>query len=162
MPSNSMDWNDQAISTLRTLWADGHSTAEIGRRMGISKNAVIGKKHRLELPGRPSPIRTTSGPRAPHAKRVTRGQPTLPPAFRPVVVVDAPRTSTPPTRTVATSPLAPLVLPTRGFCQWPVGEPRAPGFRLCDEPALCGRPYCETHCRSAYARPARVLAAATA
>ena len=160
MPSHSMDWNDQAISTLRALWTDGHSTAEIGRRMGITKNAVIGKVHRLGLSGRPSPIRT--GPRAPRAKRVTRGQPTLPPAFRPVAVVAAPRTSTPPARPVATSPLAPLVLPTRGFCQWPVGEPRAPGFRLCDATALYGRPYCETHCRTAYARPARVLAAATA
>jgi GcrA cell cycle regulator len=52
-----MDWTDDDIQRLRTLWAEGHSTAEIGRRMGVSKNAIVGKAHRLDLPGRPSPIR---------------------------------------------------------------------------------------------------------
>ena len=52
-----MDWTDDDIQKLRTLWAEGHSTAEIGRRMGVSKNAIVGKAHRLDLPGRPSPIR---------------------------------------------------------------------------------------------------------
>ena len=55
--STDFDWNDAAISRLKALWAEGHSTAEIGRRMGISKNAVIGKSHRLDLAARPSPIR---------------------------------------------------------------------------------------------------------
>src|SRR3954465_1422740 len=52
-----MDWTAEAIDQLRGLWAEGHSTAEIGRRMGVSKNAVVGKAHRLNLPARPSPIR---------------------------------------------------------------------------------------------------------
>jgi GcrA cell cycle regulator len=60
-----MEWSVEAIDRLRTLWAEGLSTAEIGRRMGVSKNAVIGKAHRLNLPGRPSPIR-----RDPSAPRV--------------------------------------------------------------------------------------------
>ena len=52
-----MDWTDETIERLRTLWAEGHSTEEIGRRMGVSKNAIVGKAHRLRLPSRPSPIR---------------------------------------------------------------------------------------------------------
>ncbi|RYF03549.1 MAG: GcrA cell cycle regulator, partial [Oxalobacteraceae bacterium] len=56
-----MEWNDEAIARIRALWSEGHSTAEIGRRMGISKNAVVGKAHRLNLPARPSPIRRGSG-----------------------------------------------------------------------------------------------------
>ncbi len=59
------DWNHAALERLRALWAEGHSTAEIGRRMGMSKNAIVGKAHRLDLPGRPSPIRgngTTAPP----------------------------------------------------------------------------------------------------
>ncbi len=60
-----MEWGPEAIETLRALWASGSSTAEIGRRMGISKNARNGKAHRLNLPPRPSPIRR-EGP-APHA-----------------------------------------------------------------------------------------------
>lgn len=53
---NAYNWDDHAIATLRTLWEAGHSTAEIGRRIGASKNAVIGKVHRLALPPRRSPI----------------------------------------------------------------------------------------------------------
>nr|WP_321984457.1 GcrA family cell cycle regulator [uncultured Lichenicoccus sp.] len=52
-----MEWNEETISRLRSLWQEGHSTAEIGRRMSITKNAVVGKAHRLTLPPRPSPIR---------------------------------------------------------------------------------------------------------
>ncbi len=46
-----MEWNEETIEKLRALWAEGHSTAEIGRRMGVSKNAVVGKAHRLNLVG---------------------------------------------------------------------------------------------------------------
>ena len=47
-----MEWNDETIARLRAFWAEGLSTAEIGRRMGVSKNAVVGKAHRLNLPAR--------------------------------------------------------------------------------------------------------------
>ena len=50
-------WNSDTVARLRQLWGEGHPTAEIGRRLGLSKNAVIGKAHRLDLPNRPSPIR---------------------------------------------------------------------------------------------------------
>ena len=52
-----MEWPDETVIRLRELWDEGHSTAEIARRLGVSKNAVVGKAHRLDLPGRPSPIR---------------------------------------------------------------------------------------------------------
>jgi len=55
-----MEWNDESISRLRSLWQEGLSTAEIGRRMQITKNAVVGKAHRLILSPRPSPIRKVS------------------------------------------------------------------------------------------------------
>ena len=61
-----MEWAEETIVRLRTLWDEGLSTAEIGRRLGVSKNAVVGKAHRLDLPARPSPIRRDgSGPAAP-------------------------------------------------------------------------------------------------
>ncbi len=52
-----MDWTDETILSLRALWDQGLSTAEIGRRLGVTKNAVVGKAHRLVLSARPSPIR---------------------------------------------------------------------------------------------------------
>jgi len=48
-----MEWNDEVIIQLRALWDEGHSTAEIGRRLGVTKNAIVGKAHRLDLPARP-------------------------------------------------------------------------------------------------------------
>ncbi len=76
-----MDWTEETIVRLRGLWAEGHSTAEIGRRLGVTKNAVVGKAHRLDLPARPSPIRRdgTPGvqPRRPAPRRIAG--PTLPP-----------------------------------------------------------------------------------
>ena len=52
-----MVWDEETIRHLKDLWAQGHSTAEIGRRLGVSKNAIVGKAHRLDLDARPSPIR---------------------------------------------------------------------------------------------------------
>ena len=66
-----MEWTDEVIERLRTLWAEGHSTAEIGRRLGVSKNAIVGKAHRLDLTARPSPIR-----RDPTAQDAARQAPT--------------------------------------------------------------------------------------
>ena len=69
------EWDQANISRLRQLWAEGVSTAWIARAMGFSKNAIVGKAHRLNLPKRPSPIRHgAAGPRPvqpPRAPRVT-------------------------------------------------------------------------------------------
>ncbi len=155
-----MNWTDQAVSTLHSSWADGHSTAEIGRRMGITKNAVAGKAHRLKLAGRPSPM----GSKPSTVAKIKRGTQRSGRSreTRPVVAAaalsPAPPTSPAPAR-VAARP-APLALSSRACCQWPIGEPGSAGFHLCDEPALASRPYCEAHCRKAYVRPTRVLALA--
>jgi GcrA cell cycle regulator len=50
-------WTPELMEQLAALWAEGHSTAEIGRRLNISKNAVVGKAHRLNLTPRPSPLK---------------------------------------------------------------------------------------------------------
>ena len=55
MPLTKEEWN-VLKPTLRMLWGEGHSTAEIGRRMGLTKNTIIGAAHRLDLPPRESPI----------------------------------------------------------------------------------------------------------
>ena len=77
-----MEWADKTILRLRELWAEGHSTAEIGRRLGVSKNSIVGKAHRLELPARHSPIRREGErpppPTRPGVPRRLAG-PTLPP-----------------------------------------------------------------------------------
>ena len=80
-----MEWTEDVIGRLKALWAEGHSTAEIGRRLGVSKNAVVGKAHRLSLAARPSPIRRGepgAAKRRSSIRRVTG--PTLPTMAGPV------------------------------------------------------------------------------
>jgi GcrA cell cycle regulator len=83
-----MEWSDDIIGQLRALWDEGHSTAEIGRRLGVTKNAIVGKAHRLDLPARPSPIRRDPDAAPERRAPVRRVEgPTLPPL--PSAVADA-------------------------------------------------------------------------
>ena len=52
-----MPWTDEMVENLKKMWDQGLSTGEIGKRLGVSKNSVVGKVHRLQLVGRPSPIK---------------------------------------------------------------------------------------------------------
>jgi GcrA cell cycle regulator len=159
-----MEWNDETIARLRVLWAEGLSTAEIGRRMGVSKNAVVGKAHRLNLPARPSPIRRDGAQagvaRTPAPRRVTG--PTLPPLSTPVaaeVVLSKPPlvrdTVAAPAQPIARpAPVRPVAYrPTRLVaCCWPIGEPGTKNFRFCDAEAAQGKPYCGKHAQLAYVK----------
>lgn len=57
-------WADNELTKLRKLWSEGLPTAEIARRIGRTKNSVVGKAHRLNLPRRESPIRPAETPSA--------------------------------------------------------------------------------------------------
>ena len=52
-----MPWTDEMVETLKKMWNEGLSTGEIGKRLGVSKNSIVGKVHRLQLTARPSPIK---------------------------------------------------------------------------------------------------------
>ncbi|HWX47384.1 MAG TPA: GcrA family cell cycle regulator [Roseomonas sp.] len=177
-----MEWTAEAIETLRALWAEGHSTAEIGRRMGVSKNAVVGKAHRLNLPPRPSPIRREeAGVSAPAPAPATAPEtvaaapapaPVAPPApaarpAPPAAPASPSLSSTlpPATQPVAGRPLpaprrpAPPTAVVRPFqrvggrsCCWPIGEPGTPEFRFCTSEAIPGKPYCPEHAAVAYVK----------
>ena len=113
---------------------EGRSTAEIGRQLGISKNAVIGKAHRLKLSQRPSPIRVAP-PGEPRPSRRSRPSPqTLPDGSPPGCAAQKPsRASLPPLASssdpfASTLPLPVLARPPRlnfgkTACCWPLGEP---------------------------------------
>ncbi len=66
-PDMSEEWTPLKISALIALWNEGLSTSEIGNRLGVTKNAVVGKVHRLGLPKRNSPI-----PKRPEPAKVLR------------------------------------------------------------------------------------------
>ncbi len=124
-----MAWTEAQIADLKRLWTAGHSTSQIGTVLGVSKNAVIGKAHRIKLPPRPSPIRHSSEPkkpkRAPLPKQVRKIQRRL--IFKPAR-----------SRNGAPS------------CLWPIGDPGEADFHFCGGKTVPSRPYCPVHCARAY------------
>ena len=126
-------WTPDTIDLLRQWWTDGISTMQIGKRLGISKNAVTGKVHRLNLPCRPSPIRHGVERKRRRVRRASAI--TLATVSPPQPITKAPQ---------------PKIDKYRGRCCFPIGEPGKPSFRFCDDPALDGRPYCLEHCKVAY------------
>lgn len=176
-----MDWTGEAIDQLRALWAEGHSTAEIGRRMGISKNAVVGKAHRLNLPARPSPIRREPGaPRPAQPRRIAAPAPrtapmpmrrlepgigaTLAPrpvpplaapgsyAPRPAQAIGAPQPAPVAAPVLATAVVRPFPRASQRSCCWPMGEPGTAEFRFCGGEAIPTKPYCAEHAAIAYVK----------
>ena len=113
-------WTPTLDARLRAEWATGTSASEIGRRLGVSKNAVIGRAHRLYLPPRPSAIRR-------------KGEPSPP---RP------PRPPKPPT--VAYVPSRPARQVARE-CQYLTSK--AKPWRFCGAPCITGRSWCAEHAR---------------
>ncbi len=149
-----MEWTDEVIERLKAYWAEGHSTAEIGRRMGVSKNAVVGKAHRLALEARPSPIRRTPAGETPRRAPIRRAMgPTLPPLCAPSEPPPPPspvapvRSVTPALRSVSRAPGG-RIIP----CCWPIGEPGTRSFRFCDAESAAGKPYCAEHAALAYVK----------
>lgn len=124
-----MSWTDEKIDELKRLWAQGLTTVEIGKALGVSKNAVVGKAHRLGLKSRPSPIRRgeddTPKPRA-EPKRKAAAKP--PKVAKVISVVDL----------------------TAHSCRWPIGDPKTPAFHFCGKRIVPGKPYCLDHCMVAY------------
>ena len=168
---SAADWTDATIAQLRVLWAKGLSTAEIGQRLAVSKNAIVGKAHRLELTARPSPIRAKNPavPRKPSGPMpVPKLADIMPmPSLAAATPTEdkpsqrapaAPKPLSPP-RAPAAKPVPrqksepPVLTGRTSACRWPIGEPGTQGFRFCGATSLPGRPYCEEHAGIAYVRP---------
>ena len=133
-----IDWTAEKIAQLTAEWLAGTPTVEIGLRMNLSKNAVVGKAHRLNLPPRPSPIRHGGVPRPAQPRRVAASTATLPPL------------ACVPNAVAIVAPKPPRPVKRAGTCCWPIGEPRAPGFRFCEAP--CAGSYCAEHSAIAFVK----------
>lgn len=155
-----MSWNDEKLETMKKLWSEGVSASQIADKLrdGITRNAVIGKIHRLGLSGRATGSRKSSGGKKGGAaaarkrrreKRIAQGKP--PSAVETVFAAEP------------FVPEADLVVPVAerktiltleaGDCRWPIGDPRAEDFHFCGKGKVSGLPYCEFHVRRAYQPP---------
>ncbi len=160
------DWPADKIAQLRALWPDRSlGGAEIGRRIGMSKSAVVGKAHRLGLPGRPSPIKARdpgapprSAPAPPAPRHTLPPLPSANPKRLVPAALNRPLASVPrPPRVVTRQPPAPVAFATAHTgrvnpCCWPIGDIGTREFHFCDDPTLPGRVYCEDHDNRAHGR----------
>lgn len=148
-----MDWTNERVEELRRLWGQGQTASRIADLLGgVTRNAVIGKAHRLGLRGRPSPIRRDEN------GVVTRPVPRVSVPAPAPVKAELPPVEAPPS-VAASAPSQPKAAQAGGrTCSWPVGDPKQAGFHFCGGEAVPGRPYCAAHCGMAYQRKAEAAA----
>lgn len=160
-----MGWTEERVAELKKLWAEGHSASQIAKRLGnVTRNAVIGKVHRLGLSGRATPSRPVKRP-----PRLARPKPqqtaTRSTASRSSGAVPTVREtpSTPPVPVVEAASVEPQRLPNGdmvtvltvkdSMCKWPIGDPADSEFGFCGRACKDGSPYCAEHARVAFQPP---------
>lgn len=164
-------WTEERVELLKKLWNDGLSASQIAGELGnVTRNAVIGKVHRLGLSGRAksagsatprprkAPTRSPSHPMAGPGNAApqgatTRGNTALAPQFVAEVEAEAEVESVP-------APVEDVVVPfservtimdlREYMCRWPMGDPTTAEFRFCGARSVTGMPYCTHHARIAY------------
>ncbi|MCB1651269.1 MAG: gcrA cell cycle regulator family protein [Alphaproteobacteria bacterium] len=136
-----MSWTDDRVALLKKLWGEGKTAAEIAKELGgVTRNAVIGKAHRLKLSNRVSPIQQN---KKPAVKAPVTTKPVLEKKAAPAVVVRAASNE-------SRRPKVPLIDLKANECRWADGDPREEDFGFCGARALPGLPYCTEHAKIAY------------
>ena len=148
-----MGWTDERVVTLKKLWLEGHSASQIAKQLGgVTRNAVIGKVHRLGLSGRAAPSKPARPVSAFKPTRSAKAVAAAPgaPVRRCETVGPALPAATPARPERSEEPGSATVL-TLGasMCKWPIGDPSSDGFTFCGGRAVQG-PYCQTHAQVAY------------
>jgi len=148
-----MSWTDERVEQLKQMWIDGLSASQIAARLGgVTRNAVIGKVHRLGLSGRGAPTRVTrrrpSTPRAPRAQ-TSNPAPRRETASKKAAVAPAPE---PEELELLSDPStqANLLELNEQTCKWPIGDPGDENFHFCGRRTAPGLPYCAGHAKMAY------------
>lgn len=159
-----MAWTDERVAILKKMWGDGKTAAEIAKELGegVTRNAVIGKAHRLKLSGRASPIQATK-----KTVKVAKEQGNSKPRARAKVADTADKLKPKPAPKRTTSSVSspskqeveaiknkgkrlPLSELTERMCRWPIGDPEDEDFGFCGCKTEVGLPYCQEHGQIAY------------
>jgi GcrA cell cycle regulator len=157
-------WSDERVNMLKQLWADGLSASQIATKlgMGVTRNAVIGKVHRLNLSGRASTPRAAQPrktERQPSAPGRSPSMPTAGATALKAFLQPAPRAmplpEPKPLRLVDSAKDGRITILhlSDKTCKWPIGDPMKEDFCFCGHGPREGSPYCEYHARMAYQPP---------
>lgn len=152
-----MSWTEERVERLTKLWLEGRSASFIAEDLGlgVTRNAVIGKVHRLGLSGRANSAEAADG-------KSLRGK-NVRAAGRPATTAEESAAAEPqpialPVTPVGTREDVALAVSDRvtilelreSMCRWPLGDPTSAEFRFCGCRAQEGVPYCSTHARVAF------------
>jgi len=160
-------WTDERVELLKKLWSDGLSASQIAAELGnVTRNAVIGKVHRLGLSGRAKSAAAPAAPRNAAPRKAparapshpmsgpaggTRGAHALAPQFVTEAEPEAEQAPMPSEDVVIPFSERVTIMELREYmCRWPMGDPTSPDFRFCGARSQTGLPYCSYHSRIAY------------
>ncbi|MEO8883557.1 MAG: GcrA family cell cycle regulator [Devosia sp.] len=174
-----MGWTDERVELLKKLWMEGFSASQIAAELGdgVTRNAVIGKVHRLKLSGRAKPAsaapRARTAPRSGAPRRTSSGTMGARSSLSASVMKHRSMGGAPMIGATALkisedleveAYVAPqvqeLFIPveqrlsllqlSEQTCKWPIGDPLLPEFYFCGQHSEDGKPYCDFHSRRAY------------
>jgi GcrA cell cycle regulator len=173
-----MSWTDERVDALRAMWSEGKSASQIAKELGgVTRNAVIGKVHRLGLSNRvggldredeaaldpvverPEPEGAPEAAAQPAAPRTVGKEAVAPARPKPAGAVVPPQPAPSEISAEALANLAEVAKKARRLslmqltertCKWPVGDPATDDFWFCGLPTVAGKPYCETHVAVAF------------
>ena len=176
-----MSWTDERVELLKVMWSEGKSASQIAKELGgVTRNAVIGKVHRLGLSNRgpngdrldeidaapaeaaPEEEEAVDAPAAPDPALRPREVGVAPIRPKPIPVSGQPMPPQPSGSEISPEALANLaevakkarrlnlMQLTERTCKWPIGDPATDDFWFCGLPCVPGKPYCETHVAVAF------------
>jgi GcrA cell cycle regulator len=173
----SKGWDSTALKKLKALTGKGLSTSEIGKRLGMSKNAIVGKLNRLGWNAKAggagaaddkkadakktAPKKTIVKKAETVKKTLTKKAEAKTTAKKTVAKVVAPKETS--KKTGSKTDAKNLAVHQRiiqhslemanlkpNQCRWPIGDPDSEHFHFCGETVFVGKPYCYEHCKQAY------------
>lgn len=149
-----MGWTDESVAELRRLWDKGLTANEIAKKIGVTKNAIVGKVHRLCLPARPSPIKFKNNENeiAPAEEETVLVEEEKVEIAEEVEEVVAEISKTSESNGSVRTKLTDLDSHT---CRWPLGDPRDEDFGFCGKRVRVGQTYCDEHSAIAYVKAVR-------
>ena len=163
-----MSWTDERVELLKKMWGEGQSASQIAKELGgVTRNAVIGKVHRLGLSNRAGSAGAAKAEAKPAAAPKPKAEPKpaettlapipMSPARKAIIPAGQPLPPQPSANEISPEALAKvnevektakklsLMELTERTCKWPIGDPATPDFWFCGLPTQQGKPYCEAH-----------------
>ena len=135
-----MSWTNEKVEKLKELWSKGHTASQIAKELGdTTRNAVIGKAHRLNLEAR-APSKNSNSQKARENKQIIKRNSNSAPMSRKAkfqsILLDK-----------NFEPENPKSLEelTESTCKWPIGHPNEEKFYFCGRKPEGEFPYCKLH-----------------